>query len=217
MMRLINKNKRSTAHASANDINKAPVKANKKNIITIYECILFCIIGIGGRIMPHLPDMTPMLSLSVISHTRFKLWLNHAMLIFIMLLSNLLLAYLHHYPVFGYWSLGSTLGLIAIHHLARYTIKNQPQLDLRSSLPLLGKTLLFSIAYWAWLNAQTWLCTNLYPMSCMGFLQAQYMGLPFLANMMIGDGLFLCLIFIAYCIAERLNISTNRILITDKL
>lgn len=144
------------------------------------------LIGIIGRLMPHLPNMTPMVSLSVIGNTSLRLRYNLLMLAVTMLLANAILALWHGYPLASSWCLANCGGLLCITLLGRCL----PRMRLHS-LNLLGQSLFLSTIYWGWLNAQTWICTTLYPLNWHGFILAQTAGIPFLRNMYLADVGFL--------------------------
>ena len=77
--------------------------SRQQDIIT--AIIFWTTIAILGRIIPHLPNATPLTSLSLVAGallTRPKALFVTFLALF---LSDSLLAYLYHYPILGSWSL----------------------------------------------------------------------------------------------------------------
>lgn len=156
---------------------------------TLWLWLSWCALAIIGRVIPHLPDMTPMLGLSVLCWQSSGRWHSILLITVSMLISNLILAAMYHYPLIGIWSLWSIAGILALAFISEYL----PRHPKYHNLSLYTQTMLLSVVYWAWLNAQTWICTPLYSHTWSGLMTSEWMGLPFLGNMLIGDSLFLAL------------------------
>src|SRR6185312_5503042 len=89
---------------------------------------LWLLIGVLSRILPHLPSMTAITSLSLLSGSRFSKLQSTAFIILTLALSDTLLTYLLNYPLFGWWSLFNYSGFIAISLLGS---KLQPKANFR--------------------------------------------------------------------------------------
>lgn len=146
--------------------------------------IAFLIIGIVSRLIPHLPNSTAIifssLALGVLLPRSFALLLTLMMAI----ISDCFIAAIYHYPVYGYWSLFSFSGLMAIAGLGAI-LPNKSKLY--SFLTLLGS----SAGFWIWTNFGVWLCSNLYTKTGAGFIQCYIAALPFLRQQLLGDLIWL--------------------------
>lgn len=149
--------------------------------------IVIILIGIIGRLIPHIPNVTPLISVSLFAGINLPRWQAVLSLIFILLLSDLCLASLFNYPIFGYWTLFNYIGFIMIVIMVaklRFSWKK-----------LLPYILSASLGFWLWSNLGVWLTTNLYPKTLVGLAECYVAALPFLHNSLLGDMLWGLAIF----------------------
>lgn len=160
----------------------------KQNVIAI--TIFGLIIAILGRILPHLPNATPLMSLSLLSGvflTRPKAIL--ATLI-TLIISDALLAYLNHYPLLGSWTIFTYSGFVCVALMGAYLSFNTPLIGYLVTITLL------SIVYWIWTNFGVWLLSGMYPHSFNGFLICYTVALPFLRNALLGDLIWMVTLYL---------------------
>lgn len=171
----------------------------KRNIIVIIS--FWSIIAILGRILPHLPNATPLTALSLFSGvflTRPK-----AMIVTIvtLMLSDSILAYLYHYSIFGSWSIFTYSGFLFITLMGCYLSYNTSLIKYLTTVSVL------SIIYWLWTNFGVWLVSGMYTHTMSGFLTCYTTALPFLRNALFGD---LIWVFVLYHLM-RLALNDNLI------
>ena len=160
----------------------------KKNSETFLLILLWIAIGVMGRLIPHLPNVTPLTSLCLVAGALFSRRLAVTLMLIIAALSNVLLAYTYGYAVWGWWSLFTYSGFIAMIGLGT---------RLSSELPL-TKTWMYtlgsSLGFWLWTNFGTWLVSGMSPQSLAGFTACYVAGLPFLRNAMLGTTTWLLIL-----------------------
>lgn len=147
--------------------------------------ILTIFIGALGRLIPHIPNLTPLLSIGFISGRIMNRWLSIIVMLFTVFLSDVFLAYWHHYPILGFWSLFTYSGILGITLLGSVCcVENR----IFSSILWM---VFGAIGFWLWTNLGTWLVSGIYPHSLSGFLNCFVMALPFLQTQIIGSVLWL--------------------------
>lgn len=161
-------------------------KVNKflsKNFIGIS----LVIVGVLGRLIPHIPNVTPLTSLSLFAGINLSCRAAILSLLFTMFVSDIGLALLLGYPVFGYWTLFTYAGFLMIVILGS---------RLQCSWKILPVYILISsFGFWCWTNFGVWLATNLYPKTLTGLCACYIAALPFLRNSLIGDMVWGMVIF----------------------
>lgn len=106
-----------------------------------------------------------------------------------LILSDALLAYLHHYPVMGAWTLFSYSGFAGVV-LVGAALTAQSSL-----LRYLATISMASFAFWVWTNFGVWLLSGMYLHSINGLLACYIAALPFLRNALLGDLLWMVSLF----------------------
>jgi len=142
---------------------------------------LWVLIGIIGRLIIHIPDVTPLTSLCLFAPTVFPKRQSFFILFLTLLVSDMCLHFLNHYPVFGSWTLFTYSGWIGIAFFGFIFAKK----------PSLFRALLFtfyaSLIFWIWTNFGTWCTTSIYPHTMQGLLACYIAGIPFLKNSVFGS------------------------------
>jgi hypothetical protein len=150
----------------------------RKRILNAVFCIGICI---AGRLLPHIPNVTPMTSLSLFAGSQFKKLLSLLTIIFALLVSDIVLAYLQGHPIFSSWSLFTYSGFIII---ALFGTRISSELKAKS---FFGCLLGSSIFFWLWTNFGVWLTSNLYAKTFQGLIICYTAALPFLRNEVCGN------------------------------
>ncbi|MDF1795459.1 MAG: hypothetical protein P1U63_02870 [Coxiellaceae bacterium] len=151
-------------------------QVSNKNINVM---LLWVLVATVGRLVPHLPNMTPLLALSLLAGGMLDK--KYAMLIALasLILSDGLLSYFFGYPWLGSWSLFTYSGFLLIALAGS-------NLNLSSKY---SKVLLISVfssfGYWLWTNLGVWWFS--YPHSWHGLVSCYVLALPFLRNALVGD------------------------------
>lgn len=158
----------------------------------------FIAIGILGRIIPHPPNLTPLISLVMISSLFFEKKTLLLGVVSIQCITDLILSYQQDYPLLGYWSIFSYTGILAITQMLFIFRKKTRPIKKISIFTLYPLTLTFSLFFWIWTNFGVWLSTTLYPKTFMGFVACYMAAIPFLKNQLVGDLLWISVIFSLY-------------------
>lgn len=151
---------------------------NERNFLAI----LWVILGTAGRLIPHLPNATPLTAIALFSGSQLGKVLSFVVALSTMILSDLALAKIYGYPAFGLWSFFTYSGFIAIIFAGTF-LKEAG----------LGRTFGFllasSLGYWLWTNFGIWATGDhgLYPATFEGLVACYVAALPFLRNALIGD------------------------------
>ena len=142
---------------------------------------LWIIIGVVGRLIVHIPDVTPLTSLCLLAPTVFSKRQSFLIMLIILLLSDLCLHFLFHYSAFGSWTLftySAWFGVIFVGFLLA------KKLTLFRALYF---TFFASLAFWIWTNFGTWATTTLYSHDLHGLMNCYIAALPFLRNSIVGS------------------------------
>jgi hypothetical protein len=158
---------------------------NKRAKVTI----LWVILGVLGRLIPHLPNMTPMASLSLYAGSNLRRGAAFISLFGTLFISDCVLAYLQGYPIFSYWSLFTYTGFAAIL-LFGNILKNNYKLSTVAAFLFIS-----SLGFWLWTNFGVWLTSALYAKTVVGLGMCYLAALPFLRNELIGDLVWGLIIF----------------------
>lgn len=143
------------------------------------------------RLVPHPWNVTPVMAMALFGGAQLAdRRLALAIPLGAMLLSDLVLG-LHWTMPFVYAALAATvfLGGWLRHHLRPVTV--------------IGSALAGSILFFVVTNFGAWLSHDMYPRSLEGLWAAYVAGLPFFRAMLIGDLLFVALLFGGFDLAER--------------
>lgn len=151
---------------------------------------LFLLIALVGRIMPHLPNATPLISLCLFAGARFSKSWALACIAAALLLSDLALAIFYHYPIFGAWQAFTyawfAVVILTAHKFLRQDVaaKSTKTSFLHGGVFLLAS----SFGFWAWSNLGVWLVSGgIYPKTLAGIVSCYAMALPFLQSQLCGD------------------------------
>jgi hypothetical protein len=149
---------------------------------TISFLILWTLVAIIGRLIPHPYSATPMLSLALFSGFVFEGRLGLITTTIALLVSDLLVAWTGGYPVFGTWSVFTYSAFLVI--ALSLSFSRQPLSAFKGA----GLTLVATFGFWWWTNFGTWLTTfDMYPHTFAGLMACFDAGLPFLRNALVGN------------------------------
>ena len=155
--------------------------------------VIYIAIGVLSRILPHFPNVTAMTSLCILTSTQFpRIW-SFITITLTLFISDLILAYLFHYVVWGDWTIINYFGFIVISFFAtRFIILN-------NKISLWIYLVCSSFGFWVWSNLGTWFFSSMYQHTINGLIVCYIAALPFLRNAVVGDlvwmGIILSLFF----------------------
>lgn len=155
----------------------------------VIAVIFWTTVAILGRIVPHLPNATPLTSLSLLAGVLLTRPKALGVTLFCLLVSDSLLAHLYHYPVLGSWTIFTYSGFVFVVLIGANLSAQSP---LRFYLITIG---LVSIAYWLWTNLGVWLLSGIYLHSMNGLFICYAAALPFLRNALCGDLVWMSTLF----------------------
>ena len=156
-------------------------------------CILFVVLGVGSRIVPHAPNFTPILSIALLSSLYIKNKYSILLPLSIMLISDILLG---GNPMV-HWVYLSIVLIILIGYFTKNTFKSIFITSIFSSI------LFFMIS-----NFGVWLSGG-YSFTLSGLILCYYMAIPFFKNTLISTLIFSSSIFFIFKYADYF-ISKNK-------
>jgi hypothetical protein len=160
------------------------MKQEHKKLILLYS-----LIGILGRLLPHPANVTPLTNLCLLAGSRLPRWVALIGTLVYCVLSDIFLAFLYGYQVFSYLSLFTYSGFLLIVLLGSKLSKSH------STRRLIIYVLASSLFFWIWTNFGFWLVTPIYSKDAMGLAACYVAALPFLRNALCGDIVWMMVIF----------------------
>lgn len=159
-----------------------------KNLkITIIAALVFVVIGIVSRTVPHVWNATPIVAVTLFAGVYLRRGMHFIIPLGIIFFSDLII---------GFYNLGvmaSVYGsFIFIALLSRFLTKETSVLE-TTFFAGFSSTLFFFIT-----NAAVWAFGTMYPHTFGGLIQSYVNGLPFYKNMLIGDLIFTSSFFALY-------------------
>ncbi len=140
--------------------------------------ILIALIAIGfaGRLLPHLPNATPIVALAFVGSMFFSRKVALLLPLGVLFLTDLFV---------GFYSFGlmlSVYGSFALIALMSWYLNKKKNLIAMGYLVVAG-----SFSFYLITNAAVWWLTPWYEKSLAGLMLSYELGLPFLRNMLMGD------------------------------
>jgi len=151
--------------------------------------VVVFVIGIFSRLIPHLPNATAIISLSLFSAVQFSRTRSLLIVLAMLFFSDLLLSLLNHYPLFGSWSWFTYSGIIVITFFGRKLRENRRWL----AIGICGVSA--CLFFWLWTNFGTFLLAGMYPHTFSGLFTCYFMALPFLGHSLLANLIWLPLLF----------------------
>lgn len=159
---------------------------NNTKLTLLIAVALAIIVATVGRLIPHLPNATPLTSIAILSGLYFSKRVAVLLTLSSLLVSDILLASFTQYSMLGHWSMFSTsvFGSWSWFTYSGYLFMclcvRQPRQHF--IIKMAGYTVGATLLYWLWTNLGTWLTGQLYPLSWSGLSSCYLMALPFLRN-----------------------------------
>ncbi len=149
--------------------------------------IIFTIVSIAARLVPHIPNVAPVAALALFAGVYLPKRWSLIVPIVAMFISDIFVG-------FYQWEV-----MAAVY--AGFIITVMIGWQIRSKvkpLNILGGALSGSIIFFLLTNGATWMFTQLYPHTGMGLIDAYTMGLPFFKYSLAGDLAWAIVFFAAY-------------------
>ena len=171
---------------------------SKKNILILS----LLVVGIMGRIIPHPPNVTPIIAIALLASHAFKnKWIAILIPLSGMWISDLVInnyLYAGYYDKFVFFASGSLwiygailltvfLGKILIRHIKLSTV-------FLSSITA-------SFFFFIITNFGVWFSSIMYPKSLLGLIECYTLAIPFFGNALIGDLIYSMVLFLGYSLA----------------
>ena len=179
-----------------------------KKIILILSLL---IIGVVGRLVPHPPNVTPIIAIALLAAHAFKnKWIAILIPLTGMWISDLIInnyLYAGYYDKFVFFSNGSLwiYGAILLAVLiGKVLIRN-----IKLSTVFLSY---FSASFFFFIitNFGVWLSNMMYPKSLLGLIECYTLAIPFFGNALIGDLIYSVALFTSYSLvfSNRFELNT---------
>jgi len=166
----------------------------------IFFLTTMILVGVASRVLPHLPNFTPLGAMALFSGFYFKNK-NYALLPLIVLaLSDLIISGYYGpvmFYVYGGFLLTFIIGRAVSTHQSPF-----PKIFISS---LTAAVLFFVIT-----NFAVWLHTNLYTKDLPGLIASYIAAIPFFRSSLLGDLTFTTVFFGAYEAARRLSLQQQK-------
>ena len=157
---------------------------------TLFKAVIWIGMLLFARLMPHLPNFSPYASLVLLLGCQLSKREVLLLTLVSLVLSDMTLAVIFGYGVFGLWSVFTYTGFLAM------AFGSAVCLNEKHTLTRIGFYAVGSVfGYWLWTNFGTWLTTSLYAHSATGWMACLVAGLPFLQNSLLAAMVFVPVCF----------------------
>ncbi|MDC1205577.1 hypothetical protein N8083_01890 [Candidatus Pacebacteria bacterium] len=171
---------------------------NKTTIII--SIVALIIIGIGGRLLPHLPNATPIAALAFVGSMYFGRKAALLLPFAALFLSDFFI---------GFYSLGI---MVSVYTSFLLIVVVSWFLKKHSSILAVGYAIMgASICFFLITNAAVWWFSPWYAKTLSGLLYSYELGLPFLRNMLIGDLVYAAILLTALAKLPHLIILCRKV------
>lgn len=162
--------------------------------------LIIIFFGIISRLIPHLPNMTPLVSLSLIATQRLNRWCAMLAMVIILLVSDSLLSLIFKYPVISHWSIFTYSGFLINTFAFSYQTRTRTHLKW-----LLLSTLTGTLFFWIWTNFGVWITATLYAKTFQGLMLCYFAAIPFLKNALIGSTIWITVYYFTLSTYKKLS------------
>ncbi|MBI1223478.1 MAG: hypothetical protein GC180_12815 [Bacteroidetes bacterium] len=164
--------------------------------------VLVVLLAAFSRIIPHAPNVTPLGALALFGAAYFN---RKALALLIpalaLFLSSLFLNNLvFHNESFVWFDVNFPAQIISFALIAVMGMRTLKQVKVKS---LVGSGISASLIFFIISNLSTWLTDGMYPMTFGGLMTCYEMAIPFFWNTLLGDALYITLMFGAYEMVRR--------------
>ena len=163
-----------------------------------FMAMIWLVVGVFGRVLPHPVNMTPMTSLALFGGTHLSRWKAFAITLATLLISDAIVGKMMGYPLTGSWIIFTFSGFAAVVLAGTFLRANASAL--RTGIFALSS----SAGFWLWTNFGVWLMDAMYPHNAQGLVACYVSALPFLRNALVGDAAWTIVLFTSFHYARKL-------------
>lgn len=161
--------------------------SKKEKILEFFVALLFILVGISLRLIPHAPNFAPIAAIALFGGVYFSKKIALVLPVLAMLISD---AFIGFYDfkimaaVYGSFLLSVVLGFWLKNHKKWHTVA--------------GAAILSSVLFFLITNFAVWAFSPWYAKTFSGIIQSYVMALPFFRNSLLGDLFYTSVFFGAY-------------------
>ncbi len=162
----------------------------KGKTLEFFIALLFVLIGVSLRLLPHPPNFAPILAIALFGGVYLSRRIAFVLPIFAIAISDIFIGYygiILMIAVYGTFLLSVVLGFWLKKHKKWYTV---------GGIAILSAVLFFLIT-----NFAVWAFTPWYAKTLSGIIQCYIMAIPFFRNTLLGNLFYVTVFFGAYEIA----------------
>ena len=163
----------------------------KGKILELIVALLFVLIGVSLRLLPHPPNFTPILAIALFGGVYLSRKIAFVLPILAMAISDIFIGYygvVLMILVYGTFLLSVVLGFWLKKHKKWYTVG--------------GSAILSAVLFFLVTNFAVWAFTPWYAKTLSGIIQCYVMAIPFFRNTLLGNLFYVTVFFGAYEIAK---------------
>lgn len=149
------------------------------------------------RVIPHVPNFSPVMSSALFAGAKLDRKSAVFSILGLMVVTDIILSQIHGTSVFGWWTLFTFSGVVAVVLLGRAIKENF------SGARFFGCALGGSLLFWTWTNLGTWMTSGLYSLDGAGFIACYAAAIPFLKTALLGDLIWSLVLFVSYDFAQK--------------
>lgn len=165
------------------NVQKSLAHLTNKSLFREYVALGLIIIGVIARLMPHLPNFSPLGAIALFSGTILSRRTSLIIPLIIMVITDAVIGF-HPLILFTY-------GSYVLIALWGYWVTKKNL----SILPVVGSSFVASVLFFIVSNLGVWLEGRLYPHTLSGFIATFIMAIPFFQNTILGDLFFTGIFF----------------------
>ena len=164
---------------------------NRKLLSRMVNPVWWVIMGILARLIPHAPNFTPVGAIALFAGANLKGKWCVLLPLSVMILSDIFLG-------FDSWGIRmSVYGSFVLISLLGMFLRNKSNALTVATASVAGSGIFFLITNWA-----VWQFGSLYQHTQAGLVEAYFMGVPFLRNMLMGDLVYNAAFFGSFTLAR---------------
>lgn len=157
----------------------------------IISPVLFIALAVILRLIPHVPNIAPIAAMALFGGVYLNKKYALIIPIIAMMISDIFLGF-HNTMIFVYGSF-LIVGLIGLY------LRNH-----KNIASIVAASLLSSVLFFVITNFGVWLMSGMYTKTLTGLMDAYIMGIPFFRNTVLGDLLYVGILFGSYEFALRI-------------
>ncbi len=159
----------------------------KRKTLEFLIALLFILIGISLRLVPHAPNFAPIAAMALFGGVYFSKKIALVLPLGAMIISDMFIGYYEPkimLSVYGSFLLCAVLGIWLKKNKKWYTVG--------------GSAILAAVLFFLITNSAVWAFTPWYAKTFSGLIQSYIMALPFFRNSLLGDLFYTAVFFGAY-------------------